>query len=144
MSLGAQARGAVGVVISGELVTQEHFMIPRPCQGRCRDVAEHREAGFPVFARGQSTLGQKPFTRPSEIGVPIAIRSSPVGEWPDVVVSPGDWIVADQDGVVVVPVEMIETVKQVCRLGRVVDEKCKVDIKAGKGVAETFKKYRGS
>lgn len=36
MTAGAKARGAIGVVISG----------------RCRDLAEHRNAGFPVFARG--------------------------------------------------------------------------------------------
>jgi regulator of RNase E activity RraA len=40
MTAGAQARGALGVIISG----------------RCRDLGEHREAGFDVFARGSSTL----------------------------------------------------------------------------------------
>jgi hypothetical protein len=57
MTFGAQARGAKGVVISG----------------RCRDVNEHLQAGFPVFARGTSTLGQKPFTRPSIVGGELLI-----------------------------------------------------------------------
>lgn len=59
-------------------------------------------------------------------------------------VTPGDWIVADQDGVVAIPVELMERVKQVVRFSRVADDQCKVDIKAGKGVAESFKKYRGA
>ena len=40
MTAGAQARGSLGVVISG----------------RCRDIAEHGELQFPVFSRGTSTL----------------------------------------------------------------------------------------
>jgi regulator of RNase E activity RraA len=114
---------------------------------------EHREAGFPVFARGQSTLGQKPFTRPSELDIPLKfspseleLNTGPSGtkdEWPSVLVRPGDWIVADQDGVVAVPVEMMEQVNNACRKGREVDEACKAAIISGEGVAATFKKYRG-
>lgn len=40
MTAGAQARGALGVVISG----------------RCRDIAEQGALRFPVFSRGTSTL----------------------------------------------------------------------------------------
>ncbi|KIM23812.1 hypothetical protein M408DRAFT_332168 [Serendipita vermifera MAFF 305830] len=125
MSYGARARGAKGVVISG----------------RCRDVVEHEEAGFPVFARGQSTLGQKPFTRPSALDIPLKIVCSD-DEWPAVLVRPGDWIVADVDGVVVVPVEMMEQVRNACKRSREVDELCKTAIQAGNGVAATFAKYR--
>lgn len=42
MTAGAQSRAAVGVVIDG----------------RCRDISEHRDAKFPVFAKATSTLGQ--------------------------------------------------------------------------------------
>jgi regulator of RNase E activity RraA len=114
---------------------------------------EHREAGFPVFARGQSTLGQKPFTRPSQLNVPLKFSphelelnseySGTKDEWPSVLVRPGDWIVADQDGVVVVPIDMMEQVNNACRKGRELDESCKAAIIAGEGVAATFKKYRG-
>ena len=41
MTARAQSVGVRGVVIDG----------------RCRDLAEHRDAGFPVFARGHSVLG---------------------------------------------------------------------------------------
>lgn len=118
MSYGARAKGAKGVIISG----------------RCRDILEHAQAGFAVFARGQSTLGQKTFTRPSELDVPLEIGG--------VDVKPGDWIVADQDGVVVIPFGMMEKVKNGCEKGRQVDELCKKGIIAGNGVANTFKMYR--
>lgn len=160
MTLGAKSRGAVGVVIAG----------------RCRDIVEHRTAGFAVFARGQSTLGQRPFTRPSALNVPLTISfsagdahgtgipssssSPPISPPPsssstggsgsgsgfgsfDVQVNPGDWIVADQDGVVCVPREMLAHVCAIAEKGRREDEKCREDIVAGKGVQASFDKWRG-
>ena len=127
MTLGAKSRGALGVVVAG----------------RCRDTSEHREAEFPVFARGQSTLGQKPFTRPSALNVPLQISSGDAGAWPSVEVKPGDWIVADGDGVVCIPREMLTRVCEVAEKGRREDEKCREDIIAGKGVQASFDKWRG-
>lgn len=132
MTAGAQARSAVGVIISG----------------RCRDLAEHRVLGFPVFARGHSTLGQSPFTRPSAVNVPLVIApQGELGEGKDafapVKVIPGDWIVADEDGVVCVPREFESQVVEVAIKGREVDTLCMRDIKAGKGVQASFKEHRG-
>ncbi|EIW62876.1 RraA-like protein [Trametes versicolor FP-101664 SS1] len=129
MTAGAQSRGARGVVISG----------------RCRDLAEHRAVDFPVFARGHSTLGQSPFTRPSAVNVAVTIDSPDVSQedFPAVEVNPGDWMVADEDGVVCIPQELALNVIGLARKGREVDERCMTDIKAGKGVQETFKKHRG-
>ena len=129
MSAGARARGALGVVISG----------------RCRDLAEHREQAFPVFARGHSTLGQSPFTRPSAVNVPLVIAAPDVSEdeFAAVRVEPGDWVVADEDGVVCVPADQAEKVVGLAEKGREVDAKCMEDIKIGLGVQASFKKHRG-
>ncbi|KAG6335571.1 hypothetical protein ID866_3511 [Astraeus odoratus] len=131
MTAGAQARGAVGVVISG----------------RCRDLAEHRAAGFPVFARGHSTLGQGTFVRPSAINVPLVIAPQGIDHgphtFPAVEVKPGDWIIADENGVVCVPQHMADEVVELASIGRDVDARCMVDIKAGKGIQASFFKHRG-
>ncbi|KAG2153712.1 ribonuclease E inhibitor RraA/Dimethylmenaquinone methyltransferase [Suillus bovinus] len=125
------ARGAVGVVISG----------------RCRDLAEHRAADFPVFARGHSTVGQSPFVRPSGVNITLTIHPKDVGDGPDafapVTVTPGDWIVADEDGVVCVPVDMVDKVVELAQKGQDIDAKCMADIKAGKGIQASFKEHRG-
>lgn len=100
MSIGAKTRGVQGVVIDGG----------------CRDLAEHREIGFPVrppvwtyvatradrevFARHHSTLGQGTFVRPAELNVPLSIpaeQSLGGVAWPDTKVNPGDIIVCDVD-----------------------------------------------
>lgn len=134
MTAGAQARSARGVIISG----------------RCRDLAEHRESGFPVFARGHSTLGQSPFTRPSTINVPLTIAPQGQGEleagsvaFEAVIVEPGDWMVADEDGVICVPKGVVEKVVELAYEGREIDAKCMNDIRAGKGVQASFKLHRG-
>jgi len=132
MTAGAQPRSAVGVIISG----------------RCRDLAEHRTLNFPVFARGHSTLGQSPFTRPSTVNVPLLI--APQGEgsqgaeaFASVRVEPGDWMIGDEDGVVCVPKDLEDKVLQLAEKGRQVDELCMEDIKAGKGIQASFKAHRG-
>lgn len=74
----AMRRGAAGFVIDGTI----------------RDVDAFRDAAFPVFARGITQRG--PYKDgPGEINVPVR-----VGE---MVVSPGDIIVGDADGLVAVP-----------------------------------------
>jgi regulator of RNase E activity RraA len=73
-----QTRGLRGVVIDGAW----------------RDVVELQDMEFPVYARSLSPFSP-PKARPGEINVPVACGG--------VVVEPGDIIVADEEGIVVVP-----------------------------------------
>lgn len=138
MSTGAQQRGVLGVIIDG----------------RCRDLLEHRGMSFPVYARGHSTLGQGTFTRPSELNVPVTISprydvaaqayAQETGvEFPSTTINPGDYLLADIDGVVCVPVGLIDQVVERCKKAREIDEKCVEEIKGGMGIQEAFKKWRG-
>ncbi|KAI0066047.1 RraA-like protein [Artomyces pyxidatus] len=129
MTAGARAKKCVGTIVSG----------------RVRDTAEHRAMHFPVFARGTSTVGQAPYTRASEIQIPITVNfgAQDDGGLPDVTVKPGDWLIADLDGVVCVPRELEGDVVKLARKGRDTDAKCLEDINKGLGVAESFKRHRG-
>jgi RraA family protein len=69
--------------------------------GAARDVRALSESGLTVYARAVTPAG--PFKHgPGSIGVPVAVGG--------VVVAPGDVIVGDADGVVVVPRRRVEEV----------------------------------
>jgi regulator of RNase E activity RraA len=61
--------------------------------GAVRDVGEIQRDGLPTFARGVTTV-MGPIDGPGEVNVPIACGG--------VVVQPGDIVVADEDGIVVI------------------------------------------
>lgn len=63
--------------------------------GAVRDVSEIRALGFPVFAKGVATAFRAHRVTWGEVNVPVACGG--------VVVNPGDIVVGDSDGVVVVP-----------------------------------------
>lgn len=69
--------------------------------GAWRDVGELRAIGFPLFARCASAFSP-PKDRPGEINVAVACGG--------VVVAPGDLVVGDEEGIVVVPRVWIERV----------------------------------
>lgn len=130
MSTAAQAKGVQGAVLDGG----------------CRDLNEHRALAFPVFARAHSTLGPGTFTRVRALGVPLTIRPAPPHAeppFPACTVHPGDWVVADLDGVVVVAPDMVDDVLARAGPAREADEKVRADLLQGKGVAESMLKHRG-
>lgn len=136
--------------------------------GRCRDLSELRSLGLPVrsvsslilistctdvtttkvFARGHSILGQSPFTRPSAVQIPLRIQPASASmlptSFPTLEVHPFDVILADEDGVVVISPDVVETVIQLVIEGKRVDELCRVDLLHGRGIAETFAHHRGT
>lgn len=74
--------------------------------GAVRDVGDLEGMGFPVFARSSSPAG--PYKNgPFRVGVPIALGG--------VVVSPGDIVVGDRDGLAVVPAAEAEAVLERAR-----------------------------
>lgn len=71
--------------------------------GSCRDIEGCEEADFPLFARG-ITCGTGTKTGEGRIGLPV--------ECGGVTVNPGDYIVGDRNGVVVIRPEEVEEVME--------------------------------
>ncbi|MGI5838009.1 MAG: RraA family protein [Chloroflexota bacterium] len=69
--------------------------------GACRDTHESKAANFPVFARAICPMGSD-HSQTGELNYPIACGG--------VVVNPGDIIVADEQGIVVIPWQDAEDV----------------------------------
>jgi regulator of RNase E activity RraA len=93
------------VAIWGELVTsvcRARGAAGAVCDGYARDTALIRESGFPVFCRGTVPTDSNGRSEVRAHNVPVVIDS--------VVIDPGDLVVADDDGVAIVPAALIEKV----------------------------------
>lgn len=86
LTLAAKLRGVRGIVADGPV----------------RDIDEARALGLPIFAR--ATTARTARGRVAEAATNVAVR---IG---DVEVRPGDYVVADESGVVFVPAARIEEV----------------------------------
>jgi 4-hydroxy-4-methyl-2-oxoglutarate aldolase len=82
LSTAAKNRGCVGAVVDGAV----------------RDTRQMTKMQFPVFARGHCIYDSQNRQRVIDLNVPVEIDG--------VVFSPGDLVLADSDGVVVVPHEV--------------------------------------
>jgi regulator of RNase E activity RraA len=86
-SLAARARGCVGVIVDGTVA----------------NLAELRQHGLPTFARGVAALGGRRLGHGGGVNVPIQCGG--------VAVHPGDLVVADDDGVVIMPPARLDDVR---------------------------------
>lgn len=117
LSCAAKMKGVSGVIIDGA----------------ARDVDACEELEFPVFARGvvpitaRGRIVQEAFNRPIRIG--------------DVHVRPGDILVGDVNGVVVIPIERIDEVLNEAEKLMEKEESMKKDLISGLDILEVDKKY---
>lgn len=111
LTVAAQQRGIEGLVLDGVV----------------RDMAALHSVDFPVFARGTCPAGpHKGFA--GRWGQRIACGG--------VVVSPGDLVVGDDDGVVIVPGDEVEALPVAIRRRQREEERWRAQIRAGQSSAE--------
>jgi 4-hydroxy-4-methyl-2-oxoglutarate aldolase len=95
MGRDARAAGLAGIVVDGAI----------------RDVAGLGELAFPTFSRWVTPrVGTN--RRLGQVNIPVSCGAVPV--------SPGDWIVGDDDGVVVIPAQDLE---RVIAAGQAIEDK---------------------
>lgn len=114
---GAVARGAVGAVIDGGM----------------RDTAAVLDLDFPVFHKFRAARDAKGRWNVVDMQTPIVCGGVPV--------SPGDYIVGDCDGVVVVPAAIAVEVLLEAEITVGVETEIRDRVRAGELVGELYMKY---
>lgn len=97
--------------------------------GLCRDIVGIREAGLPVFARGFAPNAPIK-SSDSQINVPVSVGGQ--------IVHPGDIILGDENGVVVIPQRYAEQILEASREILKHEEEAMADIAAGKFISPTL------
>ena len=113
MALACKVRGIAGVVIDGS----------------CRDAQDIVELGLPVFVRGMNPSGTVKASL-GQVGVPVRCGG--------VLVNPGDIILGDCDGVVVVPQDKEDEVFAAAQAKFEKEEHLVELLKAGKTTLEIY------
>ena len=118
LSTAARARGAAGCLTDGFV----------------RDIRQIRTMAFPVYHAGIAPLDSKGRGKVAEIDVPIHVAG--------VAVQPGDLVVGDADGVIVVPQAVEARVLE--RAFEKVDgeDRTREELARGVKLAEVFARYR--
>jgi regulator of RNase E activity RraA len=116
-SCGAIGRGAVGVVVDGCV----------------RDARQIEDLGFPVFAADTSPLDTKARARVDSHGIAVTFAG--------VLVNRGDLIVADRDGVIVVPAAQVDEVAELVSRKKPLEHGAREDLIAGMHIRDVWEKY---
>jgi regulator of RNase E activity RraA len=117
LSTAARNRGCVGVIADGAV----------------RDVVRMRQMQFPAFARGTVVYDSKDRQRVIDLDVPVQIDG--------VTFAPGDLVIADDDGVVVVPRRVEAAVVRRAWEKVHAENEVRDAIAAGLLATDAFKKY---
>ncbi|KAL8905187.1 MAG: hypothetical protein Q9207_002779 [Kuettlingeria erythrocarpa] len=123
MSRRAKALGAVGTVVDG----------------RVRDLQEHRDLEYTVFARDISSVSPQEKLRVGEVNEPVTLQSP---EQPNTVIYPGDYLIGDLNGVVCLPIELAEGALALMPSQVEADERIAEDLAKGKGFEQASKERR--
>lgn len=122
IALGMKERGSVGAVIDGGI----------------RDIRWIGEHGFPVFARYRTPTQSIGRWKVNAWQVPVVLRGATSRT---VEVSPGDFLLGDEDGVIVIPARVVETVlAEAERLTRT-EVAIRAELANGLSLADALAKY---
>lgn len=122
ISIGMKERGCVGALVDGGV----------------RDVDWIGKLGFPVYARYRTPVQSIGRWKVVESGVPVPMPGATV---PAVLVTPGDLVLADADGAIVVPAAVAEQVLERAEGLGEREVQIRTELAAGLSLSEALAKF---
>ena len=102
--------------------------------GVCRDIDLSIERRYPIFARANTMRTGKDRVTADAYNVTVQVAG--------VRVAPGDWVVGDGDGVVVIPQQRLKQVLEVAQEISAAEERIREAVRSGKRLDEARKAAR--
>ncbi|NYT25312.1 RraA family protein [Alcaligenaceae bacterium] len=122
IALGMRERGSVGALVDGGI----------------RDVRWIDEHGISVYARYRTPVQSIGRWKVTDHQVPVYLRGATITH---VRVRPGDFILADEDGAIVIPVEVVEQVLEEAERLTQTEREIRVELAKGLTLAQALEKY---
>lgn len=133
--------GGEGVCYFGELIAlgmQENGCVGALVDGGVRDLRWLAQHEFTVFARYRTPVQSIGRWKVNAWQVPVHVRGATSDH---VVVNPGDFVLADEDGAIVIPVEHVEAVLVEAERLTAREVAIRQDLTTGVSLAEALAKY---
>ena len=140
-SVSVWSGAAEGVCLFGELIAlgmRERGCVGALVDGGVRDVAWLGRHGFPVYARYRTPIQSIGRWRVTSSGVPVPMPGATV---PRVEVHAGDFVLADEDGALVVPAARVEAVLERAEAMSAQEERLREELRAGLSLSEALARY---
>jgi regulator of RNase E activity RraA len=122
IALGMKEKGCVGALLDGGI----------------RDVRWIGEHEFPVFARYRTPVQSIGRWKVTAHQIPVYMRGHDGG---NVIVRPGDFILCDDDGAIVIPMEHVESVLVESERLTEIEKNIRIEIANGLSLGDALKKY---
>jgi 4-hydroxy-4-methyl-2-oxoglutarate aldolase len=130
-----------GICYFGELIAlgmKEKGCVGSLLDGGIRDVRWIGEHEFPVFARYRTPVQSIGRWKVTAHQIPVYMRGHDGG---NVIVRPGDFILCDDDGAIVIPMEHVESVLVESERLTQIEKNIRVEIANGLSLGDALKKY---
>jgi regulator of RNase E activity RraA len=130
-----------GVCYFGELIAtgmKERGCVGALVDGGVRDVRWIGQLGFPVYARYRTPIQSIGRWKVDASQVPVAVRGATTKE---VMIAPGDFILADEDGALAIPATLVAQVLEAAEKLTRIEVAMRAELSAGLALAEALKKY---
>lgn len=130
-----------GVCYFGELIAigmKERGCVGSLIDGGIRDIRWIAAQAFPVFARYRTPVQSIARWKVNGWQVPVSIRGA-TSQW--VQVRPGDFVLGDEDGVLVIPHEVLDTVLLEAERLTEQERSIRVELQQGLSLADALAKY---
>ena len=122
ISIGMKERGCVGALVDGGV----------------RDVDWIGQLDFPVYARYRTPVQSIGRWKVTDSGIPVPM---PGATAPEVQVAPGDFILADSDGVIVIPAHLTEQVLERAEELGAREVQIRAELAGGLSLSEALDKF---